>query len=123
MPLVIGAFVGILVLMAVLVAVIGAAIPGSGNAGAMCQPEAGAGTESIPAPYLALYRKAGAEYEIGWNVLAAVGKVESDHGRGPGSGIRTGTNSAGAAGPMQFLTGTWKAFGVDGDNDGRRNVY
>ncbi|MBO2460320.1 C40 family peptidase [Actinomadura violacea] len=123
MPLVIGAFVGILVLMAVLVAVIGAVIPGSGNAGATCQPQAGPGTESIPATYLALYRKAGAEYGIGWNVLAAVGKVESDHGRGPGSGIRTGTNSAGAAGPMQFLAETWKAFGVDGDNDGRRNIY
>ncbi|MEU4820334.1 bifunctional lytic transglycosylase/C40 family peptidase [Actinomadura sp. NPDC023710] len=121
MPLAIGAAVGVLTLLAVLVAVIGAVIPGSGEA--VCQPAPSNSTANIPPAYLALYRKAGAEYGIGWNVLAAVGKVESDHGRGPGPGIRTGTNSAGAAGPMQFISGTWKAFGVDGDKDGRKDIY
>lgn len=123
MPLVIGAVVGVLTLMAVLIAVISAVIPDSGAGDTSCQPAPGRGASKIPPAYLAAYRKAGAEYGIGWNVLAAVGEVESDHGRGPGSGIRTGTNYAGAAGPMQFLAGTWKAFGVDGDNDGRKDLY
>ncbi|MEU9018577.1 bifunctional lytic transglycosylase/C40 family peptidase [Actinomadura sp. NPDC048394] len=107
--------------MGMLVAVISAVIPSSGQT--VCQPPPGSSAAAIPPAYLVLYRKAGAEYGIGWNVLAAVGKVESDHGRGPGSGIRSGTNPAGAAGPMQFLAGTWKAFGVDGNKDGRTNIY
>ncbi|WP_433476540.1 NlpC/P60 family protein [Spirillospora sp. CA-142024] len=123
MPAVIAAAIALLVLIAVLVAVIGAVIPGAGSSGAACQPALGRGATDIPPAYLALYRKAGAAYGIGWNMLAAVGKVESDHGRGHGSGVRTGTNFAGAAGPMQFLSGTWKAFGVDGNKDGRKDIY
>jgi cell wall-associated NlpC family hydrolase len=123
MPLVIAAAVAALGVIAVLIGVIGAVIPGSGEGNGACQPAPGRGSADIPPAYLALYRTAGTEYGIGWNVLAAVGKIESDHGRGPGSGIRTGTNSAGAAGPMQFLAATWKAFGVDGDHDGHTNVY
>ncbi|WP_396446849.1 NlpC/P60 family protein [Actinomadura sp.] len=121
MPLAIAAAVGVLVLMAVLVAVIGAVMPGSGEA--VCQPEPGSSAADIPPAYLTLYRAAGEEYGIGWHVLAAVGKVESDHGRGPGPGISSGRNHAGAAGPMQFMPGTWAVFGVDGDRDGRRDVY
>jgi cell wall-associated NlpC family hydrolase len=78
---------------------------------------------AIPADYLALYRSAGHKYGLPWQVLAGVGKVESDHGRGRGPGIRTGTNSSGAMGPMQFLADTWRTYGVDGDHDGRRDVY
>lgn len=123
MPLAIGATVMVLGLIVVLVGVIGAVIPGSGAGSIACQPAPGHGVTDIPAIYLALYRDAAREYGIGWNVLAAVGKVESDHGRGPGSGIHTGTNSAGAAGPMQFLAATWKAFGVDGNHDGHKDIY
>ncbi|MWA07395.1 transglycosylase SLT domain-containing protein [Actinomadura sp. LD22] len=123
MPLAIGAAVVVLGLIVVLGGVIGAMIPGSDAGSIACQPAPGRGVTDIPATYLALYRGAAREYGIGWNVLAAVGKVESDHGRGPGSGIRTGTNSAGAAGPMQFLAATWKAFGVDGNHDGHEDIY
>ncbi|MFA1550773.1 C40 family peptidase [Actinomadura chokoriensis] len=123
MPLVIGAAAALLGLVAVLVAVLGAVTPGPGTGSAACQPAAGASTGDIPPAYLNLYLKAGREYGIGWHLLAAVGKLESDHGRGPGAGISSGRNHAGAAGPMQFLAETWKAFGVDGDHDGRRDVY
>ena len=56
----------------------------------------------IPASYLRLYRQAGARYRIPWPVLAAIGKVESDHGRSRLPGVRSGSNWAGACGPMQI---------------------
>ncbi len=56
----------------------------------------------IPAGYLRLYRQAGARYRIPWPVLAAIGKVESDHGRVQLPGVRSGSNWAGACGPMQI---------------------
>src|SRR5262249_22110893 len=37
----------------------------------------------IPAGYLALYRAAGGRYGLDWAILAAIGKVETDHGRSP----------------------------------------
>jgi membrane-bound lytic murein transglycosylase B len=61
-----------------------------------------AAVADIPAGYLKLYRQAGARYRIPWSVLAAVGKVESDHGRSPLPGVRSGSNWAGACGPMQL---------------------
>jgi len=56
----------------------------------------------IPAGYLRLYRTAGARYRLPWSVLAAIGKVESDHGRARLPGVRSGSNWAGACGPMQL---------------------
>jgi membrane-bound lytic murein transglycosylase B len=61
-----------------------------------------AATADIPAGYLRLYRAAGARYRVPWPVLAAVGKVESDHGRTRLPGVRSGSNWAGACGPMQL---------------------
>jgi len=56
----------------------------------------------IPTGYLRLYRKAGATYRVPWSVLAAIGRVESDHGRARLPGVRSGSNWAGACGPMQI---------------------
>jgi membrane-bound lytic murein transglycosylase B len=56
----------------------------------------------IPVGYLRLYRAAGARYRIPWSMLAAIGKVESDHGRARLPGVRSGSNWAGACGPMQI---------------------
>jgi membrane-bound lytic murein transglycosylase B len=61
-----------------------------------------AAVADIPAGYLRLYRTAGARYRISWSVLAAIGKVESDHGRARLPGVRSGSNWAGACGPMQL---------------------
>jgi hypothetical protein len=84
----------------------------------------------IPAGYLTLYRQAASRCPgLSWAVLAAIGKVESDHGRSPVPGVRSGWNAAGAAGPMQFGIGTgragnaWARYGADFDHDGRRSVY
>jgi len=61
-----------------------------------------AAVTDIPAGYLRLYRTAGARYRVPWPVLAAIGKVESDHGRVRLPGVRSGSNWAGACGPMQL---------------------
>jgi membrane-bound lytic murein transglycosylase B len=61
-----------------------------------------AAVADIPAGYLRLYRQAGATYQIPWSLLAAIGKVESDHGRSGLPGVRSGSNWAGACGPMQL---------------------
>jgi membrane-bound lytic murein transglycosylase B len=61
-----------------------------------------AAVADIPAQYLRLYHQAGARYRIRWPVLAAIGKVESDHGRSRLPGVRSGSNWAGACGPMQL---------------------
>src|SRR5829696_6250856 len=61
-----------------------------------------AAVADIPPGYLRLYRAAGARYRIPWSVLAAIGKVESDHGRVRLPGVRSGSNWAGACGPMQL---------------------
>jgi hypothetical protein len=84
----------------------------------------------VPAGYLALYRSGARQCPgLSWAVLAAIGKVESDHGRARLPGVRLGWNHAGAAGPMQFGIGvgragnSWARFGRDYDRDGRRSVY
>jgi membrane-bound lytic murein transglycosylase B len=61
-----------------------------------------AAVADIPSGYLRLYRRAGARHRLPWPVLAAIGKVESDHGRSRLPGVRSGSNWAGACGPMQL---------------------
>ncbi|GII16150.1 lytic transglycosylase domain-containing protein [Planomonospora parontospora] len=106
---------------------------GAGGTGGTARAKAGTGTGTgtalrpqaarraavgRPGSYLELYRKA-AEIcpGLSWTVLAAIGQVESSHGR------NNGPSSAGAQGPMQFMPATWRAYGVDGDGDGVKDVW
>lgn len=82
------------------------------------QPEQAAVTTGRPGSYLELYKQAATRCPgLSWTVLAAIGQVESGHGR------NNGPSSAGALGPMQFMPATWKAYGVDGDGDGEKDVW
>jgi cell wall-associated NlpC family hydrolase len=80
----------------------------------------GAAVADIPADYLLLYEQAGLAFDVPWELLAGIGKVECDHGRNPDPACwqEGKTNAAGAGGPMQFLASTWAAYGLDGDNNG-----
>ncbi len=63
------------------------------------------------------YREAEAEFGVPWTYLAAIHLVETRMGR-----IR-GVSVAGAQGPMQFMPGTWAAYGegdVNSDRDAIR---
>ncbi|MHB6910188.1 C40 family peptidase [Streptomyces sp. DB-54] len=60
----------------------------------------------IPPRMLALYQRAAISCPgMSWTVLAAIGKVETDHARHP-----TMISSANAVGPMQFLPSTFQAY-------------
>src|ERR1700753_1503834 len=95
---------------------------------------------SIPSNYLMWYQKVGQQYGVPWVLLAGIGTVESDNGRDPSTGVSSGDNGFGAAGPMQIGIGgaagnTWggapshpaagKGAGVatDEDGDGVASVY
>ncbi|MDQ4094199.1 MAG: C40 family peptidase [Actinomycetota bacterium] len=64
----------------------------------------------IPTNYLILYRAAAATCtDLQWPVLAAIGKMASDHGQSTLPGVHSGANPDGAKGPMQFLQRTFDA--------------
>ena len=62
----------------------------------------------IPPDYCLLYTAAAPLCPgLDWTVLAAIGEIETDHGRSPLPGVHDGENFAGAGGPMQFLAATF----------------
>jgi hypothetical protein len=95
-----------------------------------------AGEGDIPLTALLAYRRAAdvmAEAKVScgltWPLLAAIGRVESDHGRADGAelrenGVATPTRAApGGLGPMRFFPSVWRVVAVDGDGDGVRNPH
>ncbi|WP_280335880.1 bifunctional lytic transglycosylase/C40 family peptidase [Nocardia wallacei] len=81
------------------------AAPGPSDGQSTPSPDAVA---DIPADTLVLYRQAASDCPgLDWTILAGIGKVETDHGRSRLPGVTDGENSAGAAGPMQFLQATF----------------
>ena len=103
------ASVGCAVPLIAFVILLGAVGVFAGNWGVIAAPEASvppgpANVRDIPTDYLRLYWHAADRFGLDWAVLAAVGKVETNHGRN-----RNGCapNWAGARGPMQFLEPTF----------------
>lgn len=100
------AVAGLIVLIAAALGGVASAIFDGGSS--TSQPSQTALAE-IPGNYLTLYRQAATTCPgLDWSVLAAIGKIESDHGRSTLPGVQPGTvNEKGAGGPMQFLQDTF----------------
>src|SRR5262245_9461615 len=71
----------------------------------------------IPPFLLPIYQSCGTEYGIPWQVLASINKIETAFG------TNLNISSAGAMGWMQFIPSTWAAYGVDANDDGRKDPY
>ncbi len=71
----------------------------------------------IPPFLLPIYQAAGTQYDIPWQVLAAINEIETDYGR------NLSVSSAGAIGWMQFMPSSWAQYGVDANNDGVKDPY
>ncbi|MFE5243015.1 MULTISPECIES: lytic transglycosylase domain-containing protein [unclassified Streptomyces] len=120
-------------------------------------PVTGSAESGIPASILAAYKKAEQELagtdaacRLPWQLLAAIGKVESGQARGGkvdengttyspilgpalnGQGFALIKDTDGGAfdgdathdravGPMQFIPSTWATWGQDGNGDGRKD--
>jgi murein DD-endopeptidase MepM/ murein hydrolase activator NlpD len=71
----------------------------------------------IPPFLLPIYQAAGIQYDVPWQVLAAINEIETDYGR------NLSVSTAGAVGWMQFLPSTWKRWAVDANGDGIADPY
>jgi cell wall-associated NlpC family hydrolase len=116
-PIVIGLLVmGLVAFLVIPMLVVGgASMLFAGSSGSQCgtaganavQPGvSNQAANSIPANYLTWFQKVGLQYNISWTILAGIGKVESDDGQTTLTGVTSGSNNFGAAGPMQI--------GIDG---------
>ena len=71
----------------------------------------------IPPFLLPIYQACGSEYGIPWQILAAINRIETAFG------TNLSVSYAGAMGWMQFMPGTWEAYGVDANGDRQRDPY
>ncbi|MDQ3740292.1 MAG: lytic murein transglycosylase, partial [Actinomycetota bacterium] len=71
----------------------------------------------IPPFLLPIYQAAGMQYNVRWEVLAAINEIETDYGR------NLNVSSAGALGWMQFMPATWRQYGVDANGDDKKDPY
>lgn len=100
------AVVAVVVLLSGAVGGIIAAVFGSDDSPSTASQTA---LDDIPPEFLALYQRAADLCPgLDWTILAAIGKIESDHGRSTLPGVHSGHNGVlggvdGARGPLQFL--------------------
>ena len=72
---------------------------------------------TIPPFLLPIYQACGTQYGIPWQVLASINRIETAFG------TNLNVSTAGALGWMQFMPATWEMYGVDANNDGRKDPY
>jgi hypothetical protein len=72
---------------------------------------------TIPPFLLPIYQACGTQYGIPWEVLAGINRIETAFG------TNLNVSTAGAVGWMQFMPSTWEMYGVDANNDGRKDPY
>jgi hypothetical protein len=71
----------------------------------------------VPLFLLPIYQAAGIEYGVRWEYLAAINEIETDYGR------NLNVSTAGALGWMQFMPATWRQYGVDANDDKKKDPY
>jgi hypothetical protein len=71
----------------------------------------------IPLFLLPIYRAAAIQYDVPWQILAAINEVETNYGSD------LSVSSAGAEGWMQFEPSTWLQYGVDALDAGYADPY
>jgi soluble lytic murein transglycosylase-like protein len=71
----------------------------------------------IPLFLLPIYQAAAVQYDVPWQILAAINEVETDYG------TDQAVSTAGAVGWMQFMPQTWLMYGVDATNAGYADPY
>ncbi len=71
----------------------------------------------IPPFLLPIYQAAGIQYDVPWQILAAINEIETDYGR------NLSMSTAGAVGWMQFLPSTWQRYGLDATDSGYADPY
>ncbi|HET9076677.1 MAG TPA: NlpC/P60 family protein [Acidimicrobiales bacterium] len=85
--------------------------PAADSPGAAAPPGGGGPLTAVPAGMLRLYVAAASGCAgLPWQVLAAIGALESASGTSDLPGVRGGHNPAGAEGPMQFEPATFAAY-------------
>ncbi|MGH2950594.1 MAG: lytic murein transglycosylase [Solirubrobacterales bacterium] len=72
---------------------------------------------TIPPFLLPIYQACGTQYGVPWQILASINRIETAFG------TNLNVSSAGALGWMQFIPSSWKAYGVDANDDGRKDPY
>lgn len=73
--------------------------------------------EILPAgSFEQVYKDAASKYGVPWEILFGLHMVETGLRDGPIGG------GGGPQGPLQFMPGTWAAYGVDGNGDGVADI-
>jgi cell wall-associated NlpC family hydrolase len=87
----------------------------TGDAGDGPPASAAGAAPAIPAAWVSLEEQAASTCAgLSWSVLGAIGTVESHSGQSTAPGVWSGSNAAGAEGPMQFEPGTFAAYATVG---------
>jgi membrane-bound lytic murein transglycosylase B len=71
----------------------------------------------VPIFLLPVYQAAAVQYDVPWQILAAINEVETDFG------TDLSVSTAGAVGWMQFMPATWLQYGVDATDAGYADPY
>ena len=71
----------------------------------------------IPPFLLPIYQACGSQYGVPWEILASINRIETAFG------TNLSVSTAGAQGWMQFMPGTWGAYGLDANGDGKKDPY
>ncbi|HXR60963.1 MAG TPA: lytic murein transglycosylase, partial [Solirubrobacterales bacterium] len=83
-------------------------------------PNSSCAISGVPPVLIPIYHEASDEYGLGAQgpaILAGINAIETAFG------TNLNISSAGAMGWMQFIPSSWKAYGVDANDDGRKDPY